>query len=124
MRTMNEWRQIFLQDVADMRGLERPYGVFPKTPTSKRVQEIGWHCYQVEEHLSILELQQLKHELEIDEIQWRKYKTEVSANLHPNLLTRIRFLFTQRGTLQDKRDNESSSWLIPLPSLASWIKSC
>ena len=94
MRTINEWRQIFLQDMADMRGLERPYGVFGKTPTSKRVQEVGWHCYQVEEHLSQLELQELKHELEITEIQWRTYKAEVSAKLPSNLLTRIRFLFT------------------------------
>jgi hypothetical protein len=102
MRTMNEWRQIFLQDMADMRGLERPCGVFGKIPMSKRVQEVGWHCYQVEEHLSKLELHQLKHELEINEIQWRTYKAEVSAKLHSNLLTRIRSLFTQRETLQSR----------------------
>ncbi len=108
MLTINEWRQIFLQDMADMRGLERPYGVLGKTPTSKRVQEVGWHCYQVEEHLSILELQQLKNELEINEIQWRTYKAEVSAKLHLNLLTRIRYLFTERGTLPR---NETTSLL-------------
>jgi hypothetical protein len=123
MRTMHEWRQIFLQDMADMRGLERPFGVFGKIPTSKRVQEVGWHCYQVEEHLSKLELQHLKHELEINEIQWRTYKAEVSANLHSNLLTRIRFLFSERGTLLQERDNKSSSWLIPLPGLPSWKRS-
>jgi hypothetical protein len=123
MRTINEWRQIFLQDMADMRGLERPYGAFGKTLTPKRVQEVGWHCYQVEEHLSKLELQQLKHELEINEIQWRTYKAEVSAKLHSNLLTRIRSLFSERGTLPQERDNKSSSWLIPLPGLPSWKKS-
>ncbi len=122
MKTLNEWKQILSQDRADMRGIERTYGFFRMTQRRKRVQEVGWHCYQAEEHLSVLELHQLKQELEITEIQWRRYKTKVSAGLHAGPVARMRFLFSQREPLQEERGNKSSSWLIPLPGLASWKK--
>ena len=93
MRTLNEWKQILSEDIADMRGIERAYGFFRTIQRRKRVREVGWHCYQVEEYLSALELQQLKDELEITETWWRWYKTEASANLHAGPLARIRFLF-------------------------------
>jgi hypothetical protein len=97
----------------------RPFGVFGKIPTSKRVQEVGWHCYQVEEHLSKLELQELKHGLEINEVQWRTYKAEVSAKLHSNLLTRIRFFFTEiRNEVLYGRKPSSV-----LPITCSWLAS-
>jgi hypothetical protein len=118
MRTLNEWEQILSQDIADMRGIERTYGFFRTVLRRKRVQEVGWHCYQAEEHLSALELQQLKHELEITETQWRWYKTEASTALPAGPLARMRFLFTQRKTLQG--GNRSSPWVIPLLRLAPW----
>jgi hypothetical protein len=120
MRTLNECKQILSQDRADMRGLERTYGFFRTALRRKRVQEVGWHCYQAEEHLSALELQLLKHELEITEIRWRWYKTEASTALHAGPLARMKFLFTRRKTLQG--GNRSFPWAIPLLRLALWKK--
>jgi hypothetical protein len=120
MRTMKEWKQILSQDIADMRAIERADRFFRTTQRRKRVREVGWHCYQVEEHLSALELQQLKCELEIAETWWRWYKNEASANLRAGPLARIRFLFTLRKTLQEERGNKSSPWVIPLLGLAPW----
>jgi hypothetical protein len=110
MKTLNECRQILSQDIADMRGIERTDGFFRTALGPKRVQEVGWHCYQAEEHLSMLELQQLKHELEITEIQWRWYKTAASLAWPAGPLARMRFLCIQRKTFQG--GNRSSPWVI------------
>ena len=118
MRTLNECKQILSEDIADMRGSERTYGFFRTALGRKRVQEVSWHCYQAEEHLSALELQQLKHELEITEIRWRWYKTAASLARPAGPLARMRLLCTPRKTLQG--GNRSSPWVRALLRLALW----
>jgi hypothetical protein len=121
MRTLDECKQILSEDIADMRGIERTYGSFRTALGRKRVQEVGWHCYQAEEHLSALELHQLKHELEITEIRWRCYKTEASLARPAGPLARMRFLFTQRRPFQG--GNRSSPWVKAWLRLAPWKRS-
>jgi hypothetical protein len=117
MRTLDECKQILSEDIADMRGIERTYGFFRTALRRKRVQEVGWHCYQAEEHLSALELQQLQHELEITEIRWRWYKTAASTALPAGPLARMRILFTRRPL---QGGNRSSPWVIPWLRLVPW----
>jgi len=75
VRTLQEWKEILLQEVAEMRGREGN-GVLLKLPFSKRKKQppVNIHFYQAEEDLTAIELFLLKNELEMSEEKWRIYK--------------------------------------------------
>lgn len=68
--------------VADLRELQRLHKrgrfVLPITRVVKE-EHLGRCCYLAEEFLSSVDLCALKHEIGLDERQWRTYKARVSA---------------------------------------------
>lgn len=68
--------------VADLRELHRlrmrGWFVLPITRAVKE-EHLGRCCYLAEEFLSCADLCVLKHEVGLDEQQWRTYKARVSA---------------------------------------------
>ena len=74
MKTFDEWKATFLQDMADIRRMEGICTIFELVRLFQQIPAIGRHCYQIEEELNVLELYTLKRDLEINEAQWRWYK--------------------------------------------------
>ena len=96
MRTFATWKSILIQDVADMRRIEGQISFLSLRNTSKRMREIGWHCYQAEEHLTVLELCRLKNELEINDLRWRWYKAQFADRGRVSSFSKFRAIFKAR----------------------------
>lgn len=73
MRTFDELKALFAQDLFELRQLEKMWSTKIEERHVKE-QEIGRHCYEAEEDLSPLELNMLKRQLGVSDAKWREYK--------------------------------------------------
>ncbi len=76
MKTFAQLEAILAQDLLELKELEASRWLIPQTKRSLKEQQIGQHCYQAEEDLSLPELSVLKTTLGIDERKWRAYKAK------------------------------------------------
>lgn len=73
MRTFNELKALFAQDLFELRQLEKRWSTKIEERHVKE-QEIGRRCYEAEEDLSPLDLNVLKRQLGVSDAKWREYK--------------------------------------------------
>jgi len=96
VKTFATWKSILMQDIADMRGMEGTVSLFGAFHVPKRMREVGLHCYQAEEHLTVLELCRLKNELEVNDLRWRWYKAKFVDGKSARSISKIRAILRQR----------------------------
>ena len=79
---MSVYEQLQRRIVEDVQSLQilkkRGWLVWPMERVVKE-EDIGRCCYLAEEWLSSAQLQALKERVGLDEGQWRRYKTKLSA---------------------------------------------
>jgi hypothetical protein len=82
VKTLDELKALLLNDLAELDHLEQWW---PLTigERSVREQDLGRHCYEVEEDLGTLELTALKRVLGLSESQWRTYKAKFIVGSSP-----------------------------------------
>ncbi len=79
MNIFDSLEALFLQDLRELHQLrKRGWRVLSMTRVVKE-EHLGRCCYLAEEFLSSDDLDALKHELGLDEQQWRVYKAKVSG---------------------------------------------
>lgn len=79
MNIFDSLEVLFLQDLRELHQLrKRGWRVLSMTRVVKE-EHLGRCCYLAEEFLSSDDLDALKHELGLDEQQWRVYKAKVSG---------------------------------------------
>ena len=99
MKAFATWKSILTQDIADMRRIEGTLSLFEAFRIPRRMCEVGQHCYQAEEHLTVLELSRLKNELEIDDLRWRWYKAEFVGKASTKSISKIRAVFKRQDSI-------------------------
>jgi hypothetical protein len=79
VNTFETLETLFLQDLCELRRLQkRRWFVLPMTRVVKE-EHLGRCCYFAEEFLNPADLAILKHEIGLDEQQWRVFKMKVSG---------------------------------------------
>jgi hypothetical protein len=79
MKAFETLQALFVADLRELHQIhKRGWFVLPITRTVKE-EHLGRCCYLAEELLPSDDLCALKHELGLDERQWRTYKARVSA---------------------------------------------
>ncbi len=79
MNAFETLQNLFLHDLRELSQLQkRGWRVLPTTRIVKE-EHLGRCCYLAEEFLSPTDLSTLKHEVGLDERQWRAYKAKISA---------------------------------------------
>jgi len=76
MKTFAQLEAMFAQDLLELKGLEESWWLIPNTKHSLKEQQLGRHCYEAEEDLSLPDLRALKMSLGIDESKWKAYKAK------------------------------------------------
>ena len=76
MKTFAQLEAMFAQALLELKELEQSWWLIPNTKRSLKEQQIGRHCYEAEEDLSLPDLGVLKTTLGIDENKWRAYKAK------------------------------------------------
>jgi hypothetical protein len=79
MNTFDTLQTLLLQDLHELQRLQkRGWFVLPIARMVKE-EHLGRCCYLAEEFLSPEDLSTLKHDLGLDELQWRAYKVKISG---------------------------------------------
>jgi hypothetical protein len=76
MKTFAQLEAILAQELSELQELERSAWLIPTTKRARKEQQIGRHCYEAEEDLSLADLSVLKTTLGMEESQWRAYKAK------------------------------------------------
>jgi hypothetical protein len=76
MKTFAQLEAMFAQELLELKELEQNWWLIPNTKRSLKEQQIGRHCYEAEEDLSLPDLSVLKTTLGMDESKWRAYKAK------------------------------------------------
>lgn len=69
MRTYDGFTVVFKEGLYELKLYD-----LDSTKYYEKAQELGWYCYEAEEHLPTKELHMLKGALGISEQKWRTYK--------------------------------------------------
>lgn len=85
MKTFDELKAVLAKELLE---IEQLAGIWPSTMEKRHVKEreIGQHCYEAEEDLSPLELNELKKALGINDTRWRAYKAKFIKGSSPGEL--------------------------------------
>src|SRR5260370_7058804 len=76
MKTFAQLEAMLALELAELQELEHSRRLIPTTKRSRKEQQIGRHCYEAEEDLSLSDLGVLKTTLGMDESKWRAYKAK------------------------------------------------
>ena len=76
MKTLAQLEAMLTQELAELKELEQSAWLIPTTKRARKEQQIGRHCYEAEEDLSLSDLSALKTTLGMEESQWRAYKAK------------------------------------------------
>jgi hypothetical protein len=76
MKTFAQLEAILTQELSELQELEQRVWLLPTTKRARKEQQIGRHCYEAEEDLSLADLSVLKTTLSMEESQWRAYKAK------------------------------------------------
>ena len=76
MRTFAQLEAMLAQELAELQELEQSAWLLPTTKRLRKEQQIGRHCYEAEEDLSLPDLNALKTGLGMEESKWRAYKAK------------------------------------------------
>ena len=76
MKTFAQLEAILAQELSELQELEQRAWLIPTTKRARKEQQIGRHCYEAEEDLSLADLSALKTILGIEESKWRAYKAK------------------------------------------------
>jgi len=76
MKTFAQLEAMLALELSELKELEQRAWLIPTTKRARKEQQIGRHCYEAEEDLSLPDLSVLKTTLGMDESQWRAYKAK------------------------------------------------
>ncbi len=76
MKTFAQLEAMLAHELAELKELEQRAWLIPTTKRSRKEQQIGRHCYEAEEDLSLADLSVLKTTLSMDESKWRGFKAK------------------------------------------------
>jgi len=76
MKTFTQLEAMLALELSELKELEQRAWLIPTTKRARKEQQIGRHCYEAEEDLSLPDLSVLKTTLGMDESQWRAYKAK------------------------------------------------
>ena len=76
MKTFAQLEAMLALELLELKELEQSRRLLPTTKRARKEQQIGRHCYEAEEDLSLADLSALKTTLGMEESQWRAYKAK------------------------------------------------
>ena len=76
MKTFAQLEAMLALELSELQELELSRRLLPTTKRSRKEQQIGRHCYEAEEDLSLADLSALKTLLGMEESKWRAYKAK------------------------------------------------
>jgi hypothetical protein len=79
MNTFTSLQALFLDDLRTLQQLQKRWWLSLSMTRTVKEEHLGRCCYLAEELLSPSDLAALKHELGLNEKQWRAYKGKLSA---------------------------------------------
>lgn len=79
MNTFSTLQALILEDLHTLQQLQKRWWLSISMTRTVKEEHLGRCCYLAEELLSPADLSTLKHELGLEEGQWRAYKEKLSS---------------------------------------------